>query len=544
MRSAAAEREQRLAQSREGTPMRNRIRLLILILVVPLIGLAVAKARQARDNSEIRSLLRDKYPNADQAVIAQITLDRLCETPQPGLGDMCRTNVNLNRLIIGALTAAAVGVALLLVIGIAGRLSRERRSLLLYLFKPGLYITATTLIVLTALHAIIAISAIYYAHITTSFVVVIGLGALGGVIAIAWNVFFLIKEAQTSVIGVSLSRGEAPQLWNHIDQIADRLRALRPDALVVGLDPNFFVTEAAVVYLDGKLSGRTLYCSLPLCRILSNNEFSAVIAHELGHFQGLDTKFSEGFYPIYRGTASTIISLRKTGGEGWGSIALLPAIEIFSYFLECFSVAESRISRDRELAADQFGASLHDSVTMATALVKIHAFSGLWDRVRSGAEAAVQDRKRIVNVSQTFAQAAADSANPDLLLGIAETKLSHPTDSHPPLGVRLKSLAVALDDVSEASLAINPADAAVNLIPEPQKREEEISEAFHIFLAERLGIDPGSAPLSEAEFSLAPRTDLFTYMCAACQSFQPSDVTVCSKCGTKNPHLTSAGAAT
>ena len=115
--------------------MRNRIRLVILILAVPLIGLAVAKARQAKDSSEIRSVIRDRYPNVDPAVIAQITLDRLCETPQPGLRDMCKTNINLNRLIIGALTAAAVGVALLLVIGIAGRLSRKRRSLLLYLFQ-------------------------------------------------------------------------------------------------------------------------------------------------------------------------------------------------------------------------------------------------------------------------------------------------------------------------------------------------------------------------------------------------------------------------
>jgi Zn-dependent protease with chaperone function len=52
-----------------------------------------------------------------------------------------------------------------------------------------------------------------------------------------------------------------------------------------------------------------LYCSLPLCRILSGSEVSAVIDHELGHFKGLDTNFSESFYPIYCGTASAIGAL-------------------------------------------------------------------------------------------------------------------------------------------------------------------------------------------------------------------------------------------
>jgi Zn-dependent protease with chaperone function len=527
--------------------MLNRIRLVLVILTIPVIALGVAWGIQARYNSEIRAYLRSQYPNADQAAIAQITLDELCENPQTNLRDICRTNAKFNWLITAAVSAGFIGLALLLAIGFAGRIAHNRRNLLLYLFKPGLYLTAVTLVALTVVHAALAMSAIYYGEsaligrIHIGIIAIIALGALGGVIVIARNVFSLVKKAHVFVIGANLSRAEAPQLWNHVEQIADRLGALHPEAIVVGLEPNFFVTEADVVCLSGNLSGRTLYCSLPLCRILSKNEFSAVIGHELGHFQGLDTKFSESFYPIHRGTALAIASLQQTGGEGWASIALLPAIAIFSYFFECFSVAESRISRDRELAADQSGASLNDSATMASALVKVHAFSGLWDNLKTAAEAAVQDRKAFANVSKAFAEAAANSAKPELLVGLAATKLSHPTDSHPPLGVRLESLAITLDHVSGASLAINPADAAINLIPEPEKREEEISRTFQVTLAEQLGIDLGSESLSQVEFSLSPATDVFSYMCPACQSFQRSDVNVCLKCGAKNPHLTNTG---
>ena len=69
--------------------------------------------------------------------------------------------------------------------------------------------------------------------------------------------------------------------------------------------------------------------------------------HEFGHFKGQDTKFSERFYPIYRGTAASLAALQAAAGEGSGSIPLLPALAVFSCFLECFSIAESRLSRER-----------------------------------------------------------------------------------------------------------------------------------------------------------------------------------------------------
>jgi Zn-dependent protease with chaperone function len=466
-----------------------------LILGIPLLGLAVAQGIQAYFNSELRSVIRKQYPNADQAAIAQITLDRLCEKSDAGLRDICGTNANLNLMSAGAVGAGALGFVLLLAIRLAGSVARKRRRLLLYLFKPGLYLTAVVLIILVVIHAALAITAIYYGEsaligrIHIGIIAAIGLGALGGVVVIARSVFSLVRKAQTLVIGVSLSRAEAPELWSRVEQIAERLGALRPQSIVVGLDPNFFVSEADVICLSGTLSGRTLYCSLPLCRILSSSEVSAVIGHELGHFKGLDTKFSESFYPIYRGTASAIGALHETGGEGSASIALLPAIAILSYFFECFSVAESGISRDRELAADQAGASFTDSTTMASALVKVHAFSGLWDGLQSAAAGALKEGEAFVNASKTYADAVASSAKPDALTGITDSRLTHPTDSHPPLGVRLGSLRVTLDQVSVASLAVSPADPAIDLIPEFERREEEISGTYQAILAQRLGID-------------------------------------------------------
>lgn len=498
--------------------MSSRTWLFGLILAVPLLGFAVAEGIQAHFNSELRSALREQFSDADPAAISQVTLDGLCEEPSevfPEFRTICATNDNLNLMSSASIAAGAIGLFLLAGIRFAGLIARSKRSLLLYLFKPGLYITALALIGLVLVHASITITAIYYVQsvflvrvhiwnvlgeilregwgmdITLLAIGGIGLGALFGVLAIARNSFSLVRHAQELVIGETISRDKASSLWSEVDEIAKTLGALRPENIVVGLDPNFFVTEANIVYLGGSLVGRTMYCSLPLMRILSKDEFKAIVGHELGHFKGLDAEFSQKFFPIYRGTADSIVSLQEAGADFFvfGFAALLPAIAIFSYFFESFSVAESTISRSRELAADSEGARVTDSATIATALVKLHAFSGLWEGLQCAAEEALQEGQAFVNASKTYAEAVVEHANPDALDGIAEMHLSHPTDSHPPLAVRLDSLGISMKQVAERSLRVNLESRAVDLISGAEQVEETISIAYQAMLAEQLGID-------------------------------------------------------
>jgi Zn-dependent protease with chaperone function len=275
-----------------------------------------------------------------------------------------------------------------------------------------------------------------------------------------------------------------------VEEAAQRLGSLKPDHIVVGLDPNFFVTEADVASLSGSLKGRTLYCSLPLCRILSVEELTSVIGHELGHFKGQDTKFSRYFYPIYAGTVSALATLHATQ-QGFSSIPMLPAIAVLSYFLESFSVAERRLSRERELEADRVGASLTSPRALASALVKLHAFIGLWEGWEGIIAALMRQGIALENISQGYADLVLQNARPEALQGIAEGRLAHPTDSHPPLAVRLQSLQIGLDDVANDALAVRPPQAAITLIPDAEKLEEEISQVYCLLLARRLGISVG-----------------------------------------------------
>jgi hypothetical protein len=160
---------------------------------------------------------------------------------------------------------------------------------------------------------------------------------------------------------------------------------------------------------------------------------------------------------------------------------------VLSYFLECFSVAESHLSRDRELAADNEAVTAASKDAIASALVKMHAFAGLWAKINEAAVEALREGKLFVNASKVYADFVAEQAQPAALIGIDGTHLTHPTDSHPSLSVRLRALGTSLEAVSEAALDVSPNQAAVTLFTD-EVLEEEISEAYQILLARGLGI--------------------------------------------------------
>src|SRR5207253_3373603 len=113
-------------------------------------------------NSQLRSAVREKALDADTNILSQLSIDRLCEKPDSEIRDICSTNRNLNLMSASALWAGVVGLVLVLGIWVAGSAARMNRWILLYLFKPGLYLTAVVLTGLVLVHAAVAMAAIYY----------------------------------------------------------------------------------------------------------------------------------------------------------------------------------------------------------------------------------------------------------------------------------------------------------------------------------------------------------------------------------------------
>ena len=77
----------------------------------------------------------------------------------------------------------------------------------------------------------------------------IGLGALAGSFAMISAGWSISKRATTHVIGKTVTIEEEPKLWGLVNNLATRLGATPPQSIVLGLEPNFYVTSADVVVI-------------------------------------------------------------------------------------------------------------------------------------------------------------------------------------------------------------------------------------------------------------------------------------------------------
>ncbi|MER6286280.1 M48 family metallopeptidase [Streptomyces sviceus] len=110
-----------------------------------------------------------------------------------------------------------------------------------------------------------------------------GLGMVFGVffLALAWSL--RPRLYRLSDDDRVLSRGEAPELYALIDEVAAAMGTRGVDAVVVDVDANAGVTHLG-------LRRRLLTIGLPLWEVLSPQQRIALLGHELGHFTHGDTR--------------------------------------------------------------------------------------------------------------------------------------------------------------------------------------------------------------------------------------------------------------
>jgi Zn-dependent protease with chaperone function len=464
-------------------------RLLSIVLAVPLLGFATAVGLELRLDAAVQRGLHRGMPEVPMAKIATVGAVRFCSQDHHAIPALCGVVSQLEFVWYASLFSIVVPLVLIFGIGFAARRAYGNRALLFAVFVPGFYLTAALVVVLVALHTAIALWSIWLISSLRSGLLPLGwmfmlaIGGIIGVVAIVRSVIEILAGAIADAPGVPITPEQSPRLWALVNDVAARMNALPPQHIVVGTDPRFFVIDARVRTLTGAmLTGRTLYCSLAMSRILTVDELQGIIGHELAHFAGEDTKFSVRFYPIYHGIGASLHRLRSEGGLGFFSqVARWPARVIFSWFLAAFMFAEREDSRTRELMADQAGARVTSAESFATALVKVHAFD-VCARDDEEAVEALQAGEVMPNESLLFATRAVQNAAPDILEELGDTHTAHPIDDHPPLAQRLAALGITLEQVSNDALQVNPESSAIQLITDHEPLELAITEARQFIL--------------------------------------------------------------
>ena len=292
--------------------------------------------------------------------------------------------------------------------------------------------------------------------------------AIAGSLVVAAGTLAGLRRTRTAfepdpliVFGRLVSADEALGLWRLVKTLSERLGALAPEAIAVGLTGGFFVSAGPKVLEPGgmPLSGRTLYLPLPYLPLLRVEEVAAIIGHELAHFAGRDTDYTLRFLPIYAGVGRSLDAV-NSAGAGSGSIfgLLSPALRLGLFVMARFHNAVRHWSRAREFAADADGAGQTSREAVARALLRTGAVEP--------------------HIAAVLARAAArpNQAPPDLVAAVFDGALAHgigepadwlgaaqphPTDTHPPTRQRLAKLGVSATPHLLAGAAAPPPPGAL-----------------------------------------------------------------------------------
>jgi hypothetical protein len=248
-----------------------------------------------------------------------------------------------------------------------------------------------------------------------------------------------------------LGQAESTRLWSELGAICAKVGTDRPDHVILGIDDNFFVTEAPLKISETVCHGRTLYISMSLLKQMNGAEADAVLAHEMAHFSGNDTLYSKKISPLLARYANYLQTLYEN-----------PTARPVYYFMHCFralfELSLSELSRHREFRADRIAAEATTPREFAGALFRITAYSDFRGKIQQE----VFQTERVLaaaNISgqleQGFhAHATSFVAMPNL--GALQT--AHPFDSHPPLVQRLEAIGVPLSSPEVQSLVSSQGD--------------------------------------------------------------------------------------
>ena len=368
-----------------------------------------------------------------------------------------------------ALVVAAFSVVPLVLACLAPLVVGRDRKRLALGFGPTVRLIVITAGISLCLQTGLLVFTAYVVEATLFHVVHVQILALVGLAGLAFAVFTIMatfsafRQPPEIVAGRRLDSRQAPALFETLGGLASRVGAAFPDNVVVGLEPGFFVTSAAVRLIEDPrpLGGTTLYASLPLCRLLTQDELAAVASHELAHFSGDDTLYSLRFAPTYRLLLYTIGAM---SGRSWLDVVITrPTRAVLTFSLAQFASSERRIGRQRELRADEIGAAIAGRLAMATALLKLNLYAPLWPRLGGEVIKAEFQNTEIGNLSAAFLRIAAEYAASDMAAKVAKaagSAMTHPTDTHPTTSDRLRALQVDLASIPLEQLRPAPTDPA------------------------------------------------------------------------------------
>jgi Zn-dependent protease with chaperone function len=155
------------------------------------------------------------------------------------------------------------------------------------------------------------------------------------------------------------------------------------------------------------------------------------------------------FYPIYLGVFHAIERLHENMAGIW-YLTMKPAIAMYSFFINSFTEAESKLSRERELTADNEAIKSTNATVFSSALIKSILIISIWIKAVNETEEEVSSLPKVEAKEKTVSYFYQLLNNIDVMQYCTEQLLDksdfHPFDSHPTLESRLKNMGINLKE--------------------------------------------------------------------------------------------------
>lgn len=479
--------------------MSKLIKILLVLVLPPLVSFILLCAAQGSFTKTLRTDLYQAFKTEEGITkdsFSNITAKAFCseEEGRAAAPEFCRDIKLISYAKIAAVIVIAAAIIYILWVNMLGKKARNRREILLDYFKKALFITSLVTVILLLINIAVLLAALFFAEVALlgsyhpTVLLILAFAGVVGVYVVIKAVWYALQKPEQYITARILTQEDQPEVWAFVTEVARKMKARTPDNIIAGIEPTFYATEVDNIVLDSKLTGETLYLSIPLSRILTKDELRSILGHELAHFAGSDVKYTTEFYPIYSGAFNAVAMFyEQAGGNLFMMLGLLPARTIFSFFLDVFSQAEREISRARELNADKESARKASTPKdSATALIKIHAYAPVFEEVYQKMAKAIQEGKSEENVGRVYETYAKNLSLEKATENLELKGLAHPTDSHPTLAERLDNLKIPVDEVLQKGLNIVIEDPAVNIIRGHELIENELTSSMNSSYLEQL----------------------------------------------------------
>jgi Zn-dependent protease with chaperone function len=263
---------------------------------------------------------------------------------------------------------------------------------------------------------------------------------------------FGVRPRRFEEPGLPLQREQAPALFAMLDELARAANTTAPHDVYISTTPEAFVTETGGGFL-GSNSRRVLCIGAPLLATSTVGELRAMLAHELGHYLGGDTRlggvlaFTIGaFRSVLESTEQDAL---RTGSIHWSvdlghAFARGVAVQLVKFYAWIYLSLTRPMSRRQELAADALAASLAGRDNAIRALQNAHMLDPLYafyleTEVLRVVAVGAMPTDLLAGFDRFVAQAGNHGVVAELEAAVRGAK-TDPFDTHPALSDRVAAL--------------------------------------------------------------------------------------------------------